>query len=121
MTGVGRHAGGTVLAGSALPGQANHPGAARRAVRLVPIFGAYGFASHASDGSGSAWLSRHGTRTAGGARDASAVAADHVLPADGTVRLRLLRIGTRGDTAGAGCLSKVAEIGGGTAAARGAR
>ena len=67
-----------------------------RAVRLIVRLGAHGRARRAGDGAGAARFAGHGAGGAGGAGRAAAVVADHVLAADGAVRLGLLGVRAAG-------------------------
>jgi hypothetical protein len=92
MAGVRGHAKRSVRACAALSGEAHHPRTARSAVRLVTGFGADRSAACAEDRPRSTGAS---CRRAGAPRrtgHAGAVATNFVLPAEGPVRLRLLRV-----------------------------
>src|SRR6185312_3113666 len=114
VAGIGRHAGGALLAGGALPLQTDHPRPARAAVRLVGGFDADRRAGRARRGPRPAGFAGDRAGHAGGAGHAGAAAADHVLAADGAVGLGLLRVGAAGRAARAGDLALVAQVAGRT-------
>jgi len=112
MTRIRRRAGGALLAGAARARLADHPGPARRAVRLVGVLHADGRAGRAHVGSGATEVGR-GAGGACRADDARAVAADPVRAAAGAVRQRGPGVCAR-HRAGrrAGELTDVARVGG---------
>jgi hypothetical protein len=118
MAGIRGHAERSVRAGAALSGEAHHPRTARRAVRLVTGIGADRGAGRAGD---RPRVTRVSGRRAGASRragDAGSVAANFVLPANGPVRLRLLRVRAgRDPRPRTGRLPQVTGVGGRAGAA----
>ena len=118
MTRIRGHAARAVRAGGALPGEADHPGAARRAVRLVAGFDADGGSGRARERPHAAPVGRRADAPRGTGR-ARAAQTDLVGPANGAVGLRLLRVGAGRNPLRTGRLSHVTAVGRRAGAARG--